>query len=99
MVCGAHAPAQKRVARVAGDPIDGQLLGTKGGQHADGDQPSAEPFDPRPARVEHIGELAFAAMQHAALQPAGSQVQLDVELAELVLHVRPAKACQDRVID
>ena len=96
---GAHAAAQQRVARVAGDPLDGQLLGAEGGQHADGDQPSAEPLDPRPARVEHVGEVAFAVMQHAALQPAGSQVQLDVELAELVLHVRPAQACQDRVID
>ena len=95
----AHAATQQRVARVARDPLDGQLLGTKGGQHADGDQPSAEPLDPRPARVEHIGELAFAVLQHAALQPAGSQVQLDVELAELVLHVRSAQACQDRVID
>ena len=99
MASGAHAPAQKRVARVAGDPLDGQLLGAEGGQHADGDQPSAEPLDPRPAPVEHVGEVGFAVMQHAALQPAGSQVQLDVELAELVLHVRPAQACQDCVID
>ena len=38
-------------------------------------------------------------MQHAALQPAGSQVQLDVELAELVLHVGSAQARQDRIVD
>ena len=99
MASGAHAAGQQRVARVVGDPLDGQLLGAEGGQHADGDQPSAEPLDPRPARVEHVGEVAFAVMQHAALQPPWSEVQLDVELAELVLHVHPAQPCQDGVID
>jgi hypothetical protein len=99
VVSGAHTPRQQRVARIAGDPLDGQLLGAKGGQHADGDQPGAEPLDPRPAPVEHVGEVAFAVSQHAAVQPAGSQVQLDVEPAEFVLHVGPAQACQDCVID
>jgi len=70
-----------------------------GCQHADGDQPSIEPLDPRPGPVEHVAEVGFAVAQHAALQSARRQIQLDAELAELVLHVRPAKAFQDCVID
>jgi hypothetical protein len=68
-------------------------------QHADGEQPSPQPLDPRPARVEHVGEVAFGVLQHAAPQPAGSQVQLHVELAELVLHVLPPQARQHRIVD
>jgi hypothetical protein len=38
-------------------------------------------------------------MQHAPLQSAGIHVQLDVELAQLVLHVRSAQASEDRIVD
>ena len=96
---GAHAAGQQLVARVVGKPLDGQLLGAEGRQHADGDQSNAEPLDPCPACLERVGEVALTVAQHPALQPMWSEVQLDVELAELVLHVRPAQPRQDGIID
>ena len=99
MASRTHAAAEKRVARVVGDPLDGKMLGAQGGQRADGDQPSAQPLDPRSAGVEYVCKLLFGLTQHTALEPSGCKIQLDVELAQLVLHVLAAQACQDRVVD
>jgi hypothetical protein len=78
---GAHAPTEQRVARVVRDPFNGQLFGAQGGQHADRDQASAQLLNGRPGPVEYVGQVAFQLMQHAVTQLAGSEVQLDVELA------------------
>jgi len=49
--------------------------------------------------VSNVEEIFFGVPQNVTTQLAQGHVQLDIELAELVLHVRPLQPRQHRVID
>ena len=99
MAGGAHAPRQQLVARIVRDALDGQLPALTVGS-----MPTATSRAPSPsiAALLRSNTSARSVSHSRSTWPRnrrGGQVQLDVELAQLVLHVRPAQARQDRVVD